>query len=187
MEEDLGCRWYSPSSIDTPHREKFCVSLVSRKFGPVLELRDPYIQKAWDSNWSLRNKTNTPQARVPLAWGGSLRFYHTGHTYALYFPTQEYFAKHPEYYALINGKRQPTQLCHTNEDVIRLSIEKTCQIFRDNPEVTVTAIAPNDGRSFCDCPKCKKLDDENGGRAGSFFYFVNRIAAGVRKRFPIIT
>ena len=121
---------------------------------------------------------------MPLAWGGSLRFYHAGHTYAIYFPPEQYFAKHPEYYALINGKRQPTQLCHTNEDVIRLSIEKTCQIFRDNPEVTVTAIAPNDGRSFCDCPTCKKLDDENRGRAGSFFYFVNRIAAGVKKEFP---
>ncbi len=184
LEEDLGCRWYSPSSIDTPHLEKFSARLASRKFVPVLELRDPYIYKTWDSNWSLRNKTNTPQARVPLAWGGSLRFHHAAHTYAIYFPTEEYFGKHPEYYALINGKRQPTQLCHTNEDVIRLSIEKTCQIFRDNPEVTVTAIAPNDGRSFCDCPNCKRLDDENGGRAGSFFYFVNRIAAGVKKEFP---
>jgi len=184
LEEDLGCRWYSPTSIDTPHLEKFSAGLVSRKFVPVLELRDPYIAKVWDSNWSLRNKTNTPQTRVPPAWGGSLRFYNAAHTYALYFPTQEYFAKHPEYYALVNGKRQPTQLCHTNEDVIRLSIEKTCQIFRDNPEVTVTAIAPNDGRGFCDCPHCKKLDEENGGRAGSFFYFVNRIAAGVKKEFP---
>ena len=184
LEEDLGCRWYSTSSIDTPRTETFSVSLVSRKFVPVLELRDPYICKMWDSNWSLRNKTNTPQARVPPAWGGSIRYHYMGHTSGFYFPTEEYFAKHPEYYALVNGKRQPSQLCNTNADVIRLSIEKTCQIFRDHPEVTITAIGPNDGRGFCDCPHCKKLNDENGGRAGSFFYHVNRIAEGVKKEFP---
>jgi hypothetical protein len=184
LEEDLGCRWYSTTSVDTPKLERFSVSLVSRKFLPALELRDPYIHKMHDSTWSLRNKTNTPHAQIPMAWGGSLRYHHMGHTYAAYFPTGQYFAEHPEYYALVNGKRQPSQLCHTNEDVIRLSIEKTCQIFRDNPDVTITAIGPNDGRGFCDCPNCKKLDDENGGRSGSFFWFVNRIAEGVKKGFP---
>ncbi|MHB8972197.1 MAG: DUF4838 domain-containing protein [Pirellulaceae bacterium] len=184
LEEDLGCRWYSLTSVDTPRRERFVVSLTPRKFVPVLELRDPYILTMHDPTWSLRNKTNTPHARIPLAWGGSLRYQHMGHTYAAYFPTEVYFAEHPEYYALVNGKRRPSQLCHTNEDVIRLSIEKTCQIFRDNPEVTITAIGPNDGRGFCDCPDCKKLDDENGGRSGSFFYLVNRIAQGVKKQFP---
>lgn len=184
LEEDLGCRWYSASSIDTPQRPTFTVSIVPRTFTPVLEMRDPYILSMHDSNWSLRNKTNSPHARVPLPWGGSIRFHAMGHTYASYFPTEQYFAQHPEYYALVNGKRQPSQLCHTNPDVIRLSIEKTCRIFRDNPDVTITAIGPNDGRGFCDCPDCKKLDDENGGRAGSFFYHVNQIAAGVKKEFP---
>jgi len=33
LEEDLGCRWYSTSSIDTPKMNKFTVSLVPRKYG----------------------------------------------------------------------------------------------------------------------------------------------------------
>lgn len=184
LEEDLGCRWYSPTSVDTPSTQHLSVTLESRTYTPVLEMRDPYIYKVHDANWSLQNKTNTPHARIPMAWGGSLRFHHMGHTYATYFPPAQYFAEHPEYYALVNGKRQPNQLCHTNEDVIRLSIEKTCEIFRSRPEVNITAIGPNDGRGFCDCPRCKKLDDENGGRSGSFFYHVNRIAEGVKKVFP---
>ncbi len=184
LEEDMGCRWYSTSSMDTPKMEKFSASIASRKFVPILEQRNPYIHKMCDSSWSLRNKTNAPHARVPLAWGGSTRYHLMGHTYAYYFPTKEYFGKHPEYYALVNGKRQASQICHANEDVIRLSIEKTCKIFRDNPDITVTAIGPNDGRGFCDCPECKKLDDENGGRAGSFFHHVNKIAEGVKKEFP---
>ena len=127
LEEDLACRWYSPNSIDTPKLEKFSASLVSRKFAPVLELRNPFIYKMHNSTWSLRNKTNSPEARVPLAWGGSIRYQYLGHTSAIYFPTEEYFAKHPEYYALVNGKRQPSQLCNTNEDVIRLERGKDLQ------------------------------------------------------------
>lgn len=184
LEEDLGCRWYSTTSVDTPRMERLTVSLVPRKVVPVLELRDPYIYRAHDANWSLRNKTNTPHARIPLAWGGSIRYHLMGHTYATYFPTKQYFEAHPEYYALVNGKRQPSQLCTTNEDVIRLSIEKTCEIFRNHPDVTITGIGPNDGRGFCDCPNCKRLDDENGGRSGSYFTFINRIAAGVKQAFP---
>jgi len=184
LEEDLGCRWYSNTSVDTPQTEALSVRLVPRMYVPALQLRDPYIHSMHDPAWSLRNKTNSPHARIPMAWGGSIRFHAMGHTYASYFPTQQYFAEHPEYYALVNGKRQPTQLCHTNEDVIRLSIEKTCEIFRNHSEVTITAIGPNDGRGFCDCPDCKKLDDENGGRSGSFFHHVNRIAEGVKKEFP---
>jgi len=184
LEEDLGCRWYSLRSVDTPHRPTLTVSLTPRKVLPALTLRDPYILSMHEPNWSLHNKTNTPHARVPMAWGGSIRYHNMGHTYARYFPTEAYFKEHPEYYALVNGKRQPTQLCQTNEDVIRLSIEKTCDIFRDHPDVTITAIGPNDGRGFCDCANCKKLDDENGGRSGSYFSFLNRIAAGVKKEFP---
>ena len=157
---------------------------MPRKYVPVLELRDPYILKMHDPTWSLRNRTNTPHARIPLAWGGSIRYHHMGHTYGWYFPPDKYFAEHPEYFALVNGKRQPSQLCYTNEDVIRLSIEKTCEIFRNHPEVTITGIGPNDGRGFCDCPDCKQLDDENGGRSGSYFHMVNRIAEGVKKEFP---
>ncbi len=184
LEEDLGCRWYSTTSVDTPRAAKLTAALVPRKVLPPLELRDPYIYRMHDSNWSLHNKTNTPHARIPMAWGGSIRYHLMGHTAAWYFPADQYFAAHPEYYALVNGKRQPSQLCATNEDVIRISIEKTCEILRNHPEVTITAIGPNDGRGFCDCPNCKRFDDENGGRSGSYFYMVNRIAEGVKREFP---
>lgn len=184
LEEDLGCRWYSLTSVDTPHGDRLVVSPAPRKTIPVLELRDPYVLSMHDPTWSLHNKTNTPHARIPRAWGGSIGYHHMGHTYATYFPADVYFAQHPEYYALVDGQRRPNQLCHTNEDVIRLSIEKACQIFRDHPEVTITAIGPNDGRGFCDCPDCQKIDNENGGRSGSYFHMVNRIAQGVKKQFP---
>lgn len=81
LEEDLDCRWYSTRSVDTPRRETFRVTLVPRKFLPVLEMRDPHILAMHDVAWSLRNKTNSPNVQIPAEWGGSLFFYYMGHTY----------------------------------------------------------------------------------------------------------
>lgn len=184
LEEDLGCRWYTNSSQYIPDMPNFKTTITPRKYIPILDLRDPYVFEAWDSNWSLKNRTNSPNASIPVQYGGSIKYHFLVHTYARYFPPEEYFATHPEYYSLINGVRNPAQLCNTNPDVIRLSIEKTKEIFRNNPSVTITSISPNDGRGFCDCPNCKALDDANGGRSGSYFYLVNKVAEGIKDEFP---
>jgi hypothetical protein len=49
LEEDLGCRWYSTTSVDTPRTERLAVRLTPRKYLPVLELRDPYkgVSERW--------------------------------------------------------------------------------------------------------------------------------------------
>jgi hypothetical protein len=184
LEEDLGCRWYTNSSQYLPHMPNFKITITPRKYIPVLDLRDPYVFEAWDSSWSLKNKTNSPNASIPVEYGGSIKYHFLVHTYANYFPADVYFKDYPEYYSLINGVRTPVQLCNTNPDVVRLSIEKTKQIFSDNPSATITSISPNDGRGFCDCPNCKELDDANGGRSGSYFYLVNKVAEGIKDEFP---
>ena len=185
LEEDLGCRWYSTDSVDTPQmtraRREPGAAQVRAGAGTARPVH-PTRCTTPTGRCGTRPTRPTPESRWPGAAASATTTW--GTPMAAYFPTEQYFAEHPEYYALVNGKRQPSQLCHTNEDVIRLSIEKTCEIFRNHPEVTITAIGPNDGRGFCDCPNCKKLDDENGGRSGSFFYIVNRIAEGVKKEFP---
>jgi len=184
LEEDLGCRFYSSDVEYVPEMKNFIVSIAPRKFLPVLDLRDSYIYESFNPEWSLKNKTNSPEAIISPAFGGSIRYFNQVHTYALYFPPEKYFADHPEYYALVNGVRTTSQLCNTNPDVIRLSIEKTKEIFRNNPNVTITAISPNDGMGFCDCENCKKLDAENGGRSGSYYYLVSKVAEGIKDEFP---
>ena len=184
LEEDFGCRFYTLADQYVPTLKPLAQTVTPRVFLPVLDLRDPYVFESWKPIWSLKNKTNAPNANIPLQYGGSIKYYYLVHTYFRYFPPEEYFKDHPEYFSEINGVRSPVQLCNTNPDVIRLSIEKTKQIFRDNPSATITSISPNDGRGFCDCPNCKAMDDANGGRSGSYFYLVNEVAKGIRDEFP---
>jgi len=187
LEEDLGCRWYVRNSFDAPEMETLRFAPVARTFVPKLDIRDPYYYEAWDTDWSLQNKTNAPDAFIPQELGGNSKYALFVHTYWKFFNPDLLFNDHPEYFAEVNGKRQPTQLCVTNQDVIQGSIAACRQYLKDNPEATIISISPNDGRGYCECADCKAIDDAEGGKVGSMLMFTNIIADALKDEFPNIT
>ena len=83
----------------------------------------------------------------------------------------ELFQKHPEYFALINGKRtcspnfNARAYCLSNPDVRRLTAEYIIRNIREKKRQGV-ALLTGDGmadmsRGFCECDDCRK---ENGGK-----------------------
>lgn len=103
-----------------------------------------------------------------------------GHSFFKLVPPQDYFKPHPEYFALVDGKRQATQLCLSNEDVFKITVENLKKRFAQNPDAEYWSVSINDDLGYCTCDKCKKTDAEEGGPQGSLIRFVNRIA----KTFP---
>ena len=187
LEEDLGCRWYHRDTATIPKRPELSFQPVPRTFVPVLEIRDPYYWDAFHATWSLRNRTNSPNARVPDEWGGRIR-YAGGffvHTYRRLVPPKLYLKEHPEYYSLINGKRNPHQLCLSNPEVVRISIETVQKVLRADPGAHLISVSPNDGRGYCECEKCAAFDEAEGGtQAATLLRFVNAIADAIRDEFP---
>lgn len=100
-----------------------------------------------------------------------------GHSYDKLVPAATYWKTHPEYYALVKGARQPTQLCLSNEDVYTITIAELKQRMTANPDGYYWSVSPNDDNGYCECDKCKAVDNEQGTPAGSLIKFVNRIAA----------
>lgn len=185
LEEDLGCRWYHADSSRIPLRRNLRFRPVPRSFVPPLMIRDPFYFDAFNGTWSLRNRTNAPNASVPEEWGGHVDY--DGlfvHTYNRLVPPSKYFKEHPEYYSLIGGKRTPRQLCETNPDVIRIATESVLEFLRENPNTEVVSVSPNDGGGHCTCPRCQAINDENGSPAGSLLYLVNHVAEAVQKKYP---
>lgn len=103
-----------------------------------------------------------------------------GHSFYKLVPPGEYFSAHPEYYALVNGRRQASQLCLSNEAVFNITIQNLKKRFTDNPDALYWSVSINDDLGYCTCDQCKKADAEEGGPQGSLIRFVNRIA----KTFP---
>jgi len=99
-----------------------------------------------------------------------------GHSYNKLVPAGTYFKAHPEYYALVKGVRQPTQLCLSNEEVFNITVAELKKRMADNPDAMYWSVSPNDDIGWCECSQCKAIDDAQGSPSGSLITFVNRIA-----------
>ncbi|HPO13542.1 MAG TPA: DUF4838 domain-containing protein [Candidatus Hydrogenedentes bacterium] len=185
LEEDLGCRWYAGSSATIPKRSTLKFRPAPRVFTPILMLRDPFYQVAFDGTWSLRNRTNAPSAAIPEEWGGNVNYVLFVHTFNTLLPPDQYFKDHPEYFMLgADGKRSAQQLCTTNPDVIRIVTENTLRFLKDNPNAEIISVSKNDGGGTCLCPNCKALDDAEGTNAAALLFLVNKVAEAVEKEYP---
>lgn len=143
--------------------------------------------------WALRNRSNV--LRTPLSdikYGGSVRIGGGGHVYSQLVP-KGLFAKHPEFFPLINGKRVVKgQLCLGNPDLQEYFAKKVIANARKNPALFMTSIDPNDGGGWCECDKCQAMDDPGliSGRSGAVsmstrvMRFNNIIGEKVRKELP---
>ena len=186
LEEDLGCRWYDRWSSRMPEGRTLQVAAVPRSFVPPLFIRDPFYFDAFDPTWSLRNRTNSPQARVPREWGGHVDY--DGlfvHTYNTLVPPGQYWDRHPEYFMQApDGRRSQQQVCQTHPQVRQIATASLLAILERHPDTQVVEVSPNDGGQHCCCPACKAIDDANGSPSGSLLDFVNHIAAAVEKVRP---
>jgi len=48
------------------------------------------------------------------------------------------------------------------------------------------SISQNDWHGYCECEKCKTLDEQEGTHAGALIHFINAVAEEVEKEFPDI-
>jgi hypothetical protein len=98
------------------------------------------------------------------------------HTFNTLLPWETYFDAHPEYYCFMNGKRIKDQLCLSNEKVYRIALEKLKREMENQPGKRIWSVSQNDNFSYCQCPECEKIIEEEGSPAGPVIRFVNKIA-----------
>lgn len=188
LEEDLGLRWYTPTATHVPRRPTVVFAPRARRSLPALVIRDPFYKAAFDGTWSLRNRTNAPDAPVPEEWGGHVTYALFVHTFNTLVPPGEHFESHPEYYMLdAKGNRSPQQLCTTHPEVIRIATESALRILRERPTARVISVSKNDGGGTCLCDRCRALDEAEGTNAAALLYMVNRVAEAIEDEFPEVT
>jgi hypothetical protein len=188
LEEDLGCRFYTPDSISLPKSKSLSVHPVRRTYVPKLRLRDPFYRVAFDPDWSLRNRTNAPHAVVGEDFGGRIDY--DGlfvHTHAKLLPPNKYFKDHPDYFALdLKGKRYTQQLCPTHPDVAKIITRAVLDTLAKNPHTEIVSVSKNDsaGDQLCYCDRCRKIRDAEGSEIGCQLVLVNAVAEAVEKEYP---
>jgi hypothetical protein len=170
LESYLGCRMYSPGIKLIPEIKKIEFDAIDDLQVPDIDYRSTHYRVTWDAEYIDWHKLSHDENGGRKDWG---MWVHTFHTLV---PPDKYFADHPEYFSEVNGKRLPTQLCLTNPDVLKVTIQNLRKIIAKNPEATYWSVSQNDNRNYCTCDNCKALDEREGSPSGSIIHFVNQVA-----------
>lgn len=179
LERFVGVRWLWPGELGevVPQRGSITVGDVSlarapaflwRGLGPGGALEGPFDRwtKARELGVSKEHQETMSLWERRNRFGGENIY--GGHSFGEILPPSIYGSTHPEYYALVDGKRDNdwehfdgkhrSQPCTTNPEVLNKVIEYCRLMFDRRPELDGVSIGLNDGRGFCECDQCRALD-----------------------------
>ncbi|HYT90647.1 MAG TPA: DUF4838 domain-containing protein [Gemmataceae bacterium] len=193
----LGCRWFFPGKTwEVVPRQKTVTGSWDERQTPSFTLQ----RKIWYGFGA------SPQCARDLAeWerhnrmGGPVRIT-IGHTWHGLNPAVD-FKSHPEWFAEVGGKRQPSKPCYSHPGVVQRATEYALgQAAKGVPMISMT---PPDGLGFCECERCRAVCQ--GGKpykdlgttfarrpdgvlvsvtSETLFQFINQVAAAVAAKYP---
>ena len=193
----LGCEFYAKDTEVIPETPDLKVEKKDIVQVSPFEHRDIYWSCVFGEEISAKLRLNaclTTEKRNLRPEYGGMRTYTANkfvHTFDKIIPPSEYFESHPEYFSEINGERTCkhlySQICMSNPDVLRLTVEKVKEWIREDPESRIISVSQNDSfviESYCDCEKCHAINEEEGSPAGSLLRFTNAVADAIKDEFP---
>ena len=219
IEREFGVRWFVPNEQQrtlTPERKQIWVQ--PEPIGEVIPKADslwvgtfrrefkPSFEYRWvrEGDWALCNRMNVWVRVNGQIVGVNCKWY--GHAFGALVPPEKYFHEHPEWFALVKGKRRgitdpeglghDSQLCTSNPEVIEKLSQRLIETIEADPTIEVISLSANDGGGFCECENCKALDGppradlHMPGKIPPWLYsnrfaiFNNEVARRVAKRFP---
>lgn len=172
LERVAGCRYYSRTCEYIPFDANFTVCFDAYEFSPVLEYRQILYRDYSDPTFAEKHKM-TAGAERDKHWGFWC------HSFYTLCPPEKYFDEHPEYFALYQGKRirDKSQLCLSNPDVEKIVLDSLREHMKKKPDARYWSVSQNDNDAYCQCDKCREMNERDGSPIGSVLNFVNRIAA----------
>ena len=187
LEEKLGVRWITPEFEVVPKLARVNLPKLNETQIPALEYREVYwTEMMRDADFAARHRLNGNHYRLTEKHGGRAAVYYPFvHSFDMLVP-RELYQEHPEYFPLIDGKRKDgyVQRCLSNPDVLKIATGRVRQWLQEHREATIISVSQNDTFNYCQCERCKALDDAEGSPAASLLRFVNAIAEDVEGDHP---
>ncbi len=171
LEQYLGARKYSSRVKTLPRQPSITLGPIDDTQVPVITFRDVLYRDTNDPEYTDWHRLDHDEHGRHPDWGLWV------HTFNRLVPPAIHYAEHPEYYAEVNGKRMPTQLCLTNEGAFQVLVDNLRKEMAKKPEATYWSVSQNDNVQHCTCDQCRALDEREGSPMGSLLTFVNRVAA----------
>lgn len=198
LENHCNVRWYTPEFEVVPENRNLSVDFPDVAEAPGMEYREPchiglnfldtrYYNTDQVQRFAVRMRSNGFLTPITPEWGGRDKCLPGGWPeFRKIVNPDVYFAKHPEWYAEIKGKRVPGQLCLSNREMVKTLAANLIKMIDAAPGVKHVSITQNDtGRDdYCHCSECMKLLEEEGTQSGLLLRCVNEVAEEVEKKYP---
>ena len=171
LERVAGCRYYSRTYEYIPFDANLTVCFEEYQFSPILQYREIHYRDFFDPEFAEKHKI-VPQCKRDENWGFWC------HSFGTLCSPEEYFDEHPEYFSLYEGKRvgKNAQLCLSNPDAFDIVLKNLKKHMDENPKAKYWSVSQNDNAAYCQCEKCREMNERDGSPMGSVLNFVNRIA-----------
>ena len=187
-----GVEVYSADVISLPENKEFALpKTYDYQYEPLLEYADTDWASGRDLTFAIASGLNGERSGIDHPYGKPVKYLGFCHTLgAGLVPYWEHFDSHPEYYALTerSGQREPTQVCLSNPEVLKLTIEDVLKTLNDgyDPDaaLNIVSVSQLDNMDYCVCENCAALTEQYGGPSGSLIWFVNQVAEAVEPEYP---
>ncbi len=170
LEKYLGCRMYVPNETVIPKKSTIVLPIFCELDIPVNGIRivNGALTQQHETyrNWHRLNDHNEEFAKGYFV-----------HTFNRLVPWETHFEQHPDYFALMGGKRIIDQLCLTNPAVFDLTVKALKAEMAKQPERKLWSVSQGDNFSYCQCNECAKIITDEGAASGPIIHFVNKVAA----------
>ncbi len=186
--ESLGFRWYMPGEVGevVPSLEQIELPSHEETRAPAFEYR-----YAWLTDFEIYPVDSLWYRRIGY---GAAAPVNIGHAF---WRMLKYADEHPEYFALIDGKRDTSNLsvlgggnlCLSHPKTVELWIEEMREFFQKNPQLDIFPVCPSDCMTrICECAECQAQLSPHLGETGLFsnyvWGFAARVAKAAKAEFP---
>jgi hypothetical protein len=190
---DLGVRWYMPGDLGeiVPVLKSIPLPRVDRTVRPDFALRELHSRATFTSTpealWTMRLGRNIAPDIV-----GPYITMAVAHGMTRITQRPENRAAHPEFFAMLNGKRymplKNPSFCLSCEELINQNVRYLRAVF-DTYDPLMVSVQPADSMVLvCQCEKCAgKATPERGRRGDASDYvweYIDRVAREVYKTHP---
>ena len=177
----LGYRDFFPSPEweIIPHEPNLAINVNVFEHPSFLFRRIFCGSGSWPGNrerWQEWNQKNRMEGGIVV---------NTGHSWnEIYKEEKTEFDKHPEYFALVDGKRQVNasqkKFCISNAGLRQLIVRYALDYFKKNPQENSVSIEPSDMHGWCQCDQCKAM----GNPSDQMVILANQVIDAVRAKYP---
>ena len=189
LEELIDIRFLTADHTHIPDASALQIPCGSYTYSPPFSFRWSYYRENSENPaFAAKRKVNTVTDAENL--GGKTQQQLINHSFHALVPYGTYGESHPEYYALVDGKRDTNthgggpQLCVTNPEVIEIAAASAIQQLTERPEATNISVSQADTAAYCRCEVCETLNEAEGTPMGSQLTLVNAVAERIEKAHP---